>query len=319
MNATQELSKVNGINGLQNSEAGQSLQAQFPTDHDAMAAALVKTNKNLARIAPSKHLSGKRNSNFSWLAFVLTHKSDTMNIKQVGSELEGRQAALITNLYKFKEQKNENDRFRALAIEHKAHAKSLRKKAMKDLDEAEYLEAQADTFDTEAVIAADKAKESEELSVMAYAPVMACLKDIDLLTSAYTALEEKIRSENNGRMDEEIFEEEQELSYIKELLTQSMQDIRECGAIRKGAQRAIENIGIDPGWIQHELMSLLKHLKSYYGTEEACYTTEGVEGCGEKIVQKILGSHDLKLKRLKLEAIKVKTMMFIEESNDNRV
>jgi hypothetical protein len=83
------------------------------------------------------------------------------------------------------------------------------------------------------------------------------MKDVITLSALYDEL--KAPYEN---YTEEDFEREEAKSHLKRSLSQSLRDIRQSGRITKGEQEYLEQIGVNPGKIEADMLEYLQFEKT---------------------------------------------------------
>jgi hypothetical protein len=188
----------------------------------------------IAEVAPIVFQAWNRShSDMIWNAMNLDHETDTRNLREIGATLQRRRDALTEV--------------------HFAHQECLINAKIHD--------EQAEDFDIEGkgTLAAKErllAQKERAYAQMKHEAIMGATKDISSLKSSYDKVMARI-IEKHGHFDEEIFEVDEKEYWIKRLMIQAMRDVRECGSIRAGAQRDLEQLGIEP-------LEALKDIESYF-------------------------------------------------------
>jgi len=304
---------------------GNTIRSFYPVDRDVMTKALERTSHNLVRTSKRTKIFQRAHSNYGWRALVMTHEDDLQNIRQICAELDGRAHALIYNKFAIEDRILEAEELdaEADALDEKAELGKYAKRPAK----REWLRK---TSHRKRKMAAS----IREQTVMSYAPILGCLKDIDCLTNLYDELEKKILGDGK-KFDEETFEMREPVYWVKRLLYQSFRDIREKGRISKGEQQALEQVGIDPLYVSYELTTVFQLQKEYlerffaptienkpkeYTKEDGTVHREEVDGTTlmlddaiTKIAESLSGAHTKKLIRMGLANAEKPTMLYKEE------
>lgn len=170
----------------------------------------------------------RSHSDVAWNAMVLDEESDTRNLRQISAEIKRKRDALV----------EVNFTYRKNMLQAKIHESNAEKLSGLESD-MELLLAQ----------------EQRSKAQLTHEAIMGATKDIEALKSSYDKIHARI-IEKHGRMDEQIFEQEERGYWIRRAFKQSMQDVRERGNIGKGEQMLLEQIGIEP-------KEALKEIKGY--------------------------------------------------------
>jgi hypothetical protein len=115
------------------------------------------------------------------------------------------------------------------------------------------------------------------------------MKDCMVLDKLYGELKERISNFN-----EADYEKEESKNHLRRALLQSLRDVRMTGAITKGEQELMEQIGVNPTKLQ-------KLLRAYIASEET-QETWGVDGLYEfvyKLADELIDEH--KIDQLKMQ------------------
>ena len=97
--------------------------------------------------------------------------------------------------------------------------------------------------------------------------VNGCMKDILTLHDLYTQLKAQV-----GEINENDVEAEESKAHLQRSLVQSVRDVRERGAITKGEQEYLEQIGVNPGKVQ----TLIRNYVEAEQSDEADWSTDGL-------------------------------------------
>lgn len=189
---------------------------------------------SLKDVAPVLFQSWNRShSEVTWNAMNLDHETDTRNLREIGASMQRKRDALTEVHFAHQE----------CLINAKIHAENADK----------YDSEGNHTLATKERLLAQKEKAYAQ---MKHEAIMGATKDIASLKSSYDKIMIRV-VDKHGKFDEEIFESEEKEYWIRRLMIQAMRDVRECGVIRSGAQRDLENIGIEP-------LEALQDIRAYF-------------------------------------------------------
>ncbi len=272
----------------------------YPVNGADVSEALEKANANLAYVAEATFIFNRSHSNLAWSAHVLSHDSDTRNIRQISAELKRKRDALIEAKHEY--------------ISRKLKCAKLR-------EEATFCDANRPAEKAALIAESDK---WESFSVTMQEGIMGATKDVAHLTDAYRHFKQKIMDRHEGRFDEEIFEIEEREYWVKRLFRQSMRDIRERGSITKGEQEALEQSGFDPYIVEAYMKDYLNRRNNDIdGWKDSGKSTaefisgvdldEFIDQCGEKF--KLI--HDEHMVRKGLPAGVLTEHLYIEGSKND--
>lgn len=222
MSAGNQLSKLNG----------NALQEFYPVDMMRMESALEKAKENMALVKDTKEMFKFKNTRFMNDAFVISKRDDLRNMHQVCNQIEDRQTALIVNKFALEDGMLEADELEEKAGKWCNWFSPKKRKRLRA-----------------------KAKKMRDQASMSFGPVMGCIEELNYLTEIFRTLKAKIVAEH-GEFTEAVFEKMEQVYWIKELLHQAMYDIRKENVIGVGAQRSLEQIGLDPIWCQIQLKEI---------------------------------------------------------------
>ena len=181
----------------------------------------VDINKAVAQISEVSNLFkvwNRSHSDVMWQLMNLDHVSDTRNLRQIGAELGAKRTALVEAHFAGKE-----NLLQAQIYEEEAEKETGAKRELLLL----------------------KAIKEKAHYRMKQEAILGATKDINILKASYDKLMGDI-IKKYGKFDESVFEQEEKAYWIKRLYIQAMRDVRECGRIRGGGQRDLEQLGIDP-------------------------------------------------------------------------
>jgi hypothetical protein len=201
----------------------------FPVKSIELAPQVTKALAQLTEVQPLFKIWNRSHSDLAWNLMNLDHQGDARNLRQIGAELARKRNALVEANYVYKE----------------------------NLVNAEIYEEKA-----EKQIGANKAKslllaeKERAFAVMKHEAIQGCTKDINVLKSSYDKILAAI-IKKYGKFDEEVFETEEKEYWIKTFYILAMRDVRECRIIRTGAQRDLEQLGIDPNEALNEINNFL--------------------------------------------------------------
>jgi bisphosphoglycerate-dependent phosphoglycerate mutase len=190
----------------------------FPVDSTDLVPLVSNALVQLEQVQPLYTIWNRSNSDLAWNLINLSHRGDCRNLRQIGAELKQKRNALVEVNYAYKE--------------NILNAKILEEKAT----EQEGIERE------KTLLLAEKER---AFAVMKHEAIQGCTKDINVLKSSYDKIMKSIE-EKHGKFDEEIFEKEETSHWIQTFYENAMRDIRECGHIRAGSQRDLEQMGIEP-------------------------------------------------------------------------
>ena len=176
----------------------------------------------------------RSHSDVMWNLFNLDHESETRNLREIGASIKKRRDAMTECHFAYKENLIE-----AEIYEDKAEKEEdpLQKKKFAML-----------------------AQKERAYAAMKHESVLGATKDVAALKASYDKVMERI-VEKHGHFDESIFEEEEKEYFIRRLFIQAMRDVRECGQIRTGAQRDLEQMGIEPLEAHKDIMEYVVFVK----------------------------------------------------------
>lgn len=158
--------------------------------------------------------------------------SPMRRMRQVAAELQRKQQAMVEAKYK--------------VLKRKLEARMKREEA----------ESAPPEGLTQAMLILE-AEELEAMASMVEQPYIGAMREVVELGHLHDALEKQIRAKY-GRLDEEIFEQEEAHYWVRRGFAQSLRDMRQSGVIGAGNQELLEQIGLDPLVIQKILKEYLE-------------------------------------------------------------
>lgn len=128
--------------------------------------------------------------------------------------------------------------------------------------------------------------------------VEGAMKDVIILSELYNQL--KAQYEN---YTEEDFEREESRSHLKRSLVQCLRDVRQSGRITKGEQEYLEQIGVNPGKIYHDM---IRYLAEEERSED--YSVSGMYKFLDDMCDKLLDTLHVDKTRLQLQGLRPELM-----------
>jgi len=152
-----------------------------------------------------------------------------------------------------------------------------------------------DEVDTKIKLAQKKEQLAEGIII-----IEGAMKDVLALNELYEQLKSKVNS-----FSEEDFEKEETKNHLKRSLVQSIRDVRMTGAITKGEQEYLEQIGVNPSKVQN----LLRDYVAKESEQESWDVSELYEFV-DRLTNELTEVHKVDQKRMELQG-------FSHESNPN--
>lgn len=218
----------------------------YPIQADNVADRVDTALAKIAEMAPALTQTWNRShSDATWNLMNMDHETDTRNLREIGATIQKRRDALVEARY--------------------AHAENLADAEIHS-ENADRLELNGeDALARKERILSEKFK---AYALMKHEAIQGATKDISILKSNYDRIMARI-IEKHGKFDETVFESEEKEYWIRRLFVQAMRDVRECGAIRSGAQRDLEQLGIEP-------LDALNEIQAYLGKVRGQLANGGV-------------------------------------------
>ena len=160
-----------------------------------------------------------RSSNMLKCMTIGGEYTNLRRLRQVSAEMSSKKQALIEASYNVRSKKIE-----IKEIQQQLKTKSKGLKYAKNCLSIEKLESEIEQVET---------------------PFIGAMQEIASLAEMHDNLKEQIVKEY-GKFDEEVFELDEKVYWVRRGFAQSMRDVRECGVIKNGNQELLEQIGINP-------------------------------------------------------------------------
>jgi len=191
----------------------------YPATNGSVSSKVALAVTHLGEMLPSvANVWNRHHSDAQWNLLALDEYTETRNLCQLAAEIKAKRDALTEAHFTY--EKN--------LLKAKMHEKAAEK--LDGLDaEMEFLEATHERAHAQ----------------MAHEAVIGATKDIAILRSTYDKIMTRI-IEKHGKFDELVFELEEKEYWIKRIIVQSLQDVRQFGRITVGNQRELEHLGIEP-------------------------------------------------------------------------
>ena len=193
---------------------------------EKVSVALAQLGEMLPTVAKTWN---RHHSDVQWNVLALDEETETRNLRQLSAEIKRKRDALTEAHFDYE----------------------------KNMLQAKIYERDAESLeDLDAEMASLNASNERAKAQMKHEAVVGATKDIAILRSTYQKIMDRI-IEKHGKFDESIFELEEKEYWIKRIMIQSAQDVRQYGRITVGNQKELEHLGIEP-------MEALKEIDSYF-------------------------------------------------------
>lgn len=189
---------------------------------------------------------------WAWKNLNLTNQSDYRNIRQVAAELASKKRALSSAKWKFLE-----NEIKIMELEDQIR---IYEEAMKL--ELNNKFTQFDIMKKKLEILQIKEAMDESLIY-----IEGAMKDVLIINDTFAILSQKYE-----HFSEEDFEKEEAKSNLLRSLSQSLRDVRERGAITKGEQEYLEQIGVNPSKVQIDMIDFITKIESNEKTDYSITT-----------------------------------------------
>lgn len=229
----------------------------------------------LQNVGELQNIWNHSHSQWDWKHLNLHYHSPYKNMRQLSAEIARKKSAL--NEAKWRHIKAE------------VKVKKLEEKLTEP--NIEYW----DEVDTKIKLAQRKEQLAEGIII-----IEGAMKDVLALNQIYEELKSKVNS-----FSEVDFEKEETKNHLKRSLVQSIRDVRMTGAITKGEQEYLEQIGVNPSKVQN----LLRDYVSKESEQESWDVSELYEFV-DKLTNELTEVHKVDQKRMELQG-------FSHESNPN--
>lgn len=216
----------------------------------------------------TERIWNRAHSQWTWKHINLSYAAPFKNLRQVSAEVSAKREALESAKWTW-----------------------LKAQAQIKIKEQEILEEtniyKRDLLEIE--LAELKAQTASNIKY-----VEGAMKDVIILSELYNQL--KSQYEN---YTEEDFEREEAKSHLKRSLVQCLRDIRQLGRITKGEQEYLEQIGVNPGKIYHDMIN-------YLAEEERSndYSIVGMYKFLDDMCNKLIDTLQVDKTRLQLQGLK---------------
>lgn len=229
----------------------------------------------LQNVGELQNIWNHSHSQWDWKHLNLHYHSPYKNMRQISAEIARKKSAL--NEAKWRHIKAE---VKIKKLEEKLTDPNI-----------EYW----DEVDTKIKLAQKKEQLAEGIII-----IEGAMKDVLALNELYEQLKSKVNS-----FSEEDFEKEETKNHLKRSLVQSIRDVRMTGAITKGEQEYLEQIGVNPSKVQN----LLRDYVAKESEQESWDVSELYEFV-DRLTNELTEVHKVDQKRMELQG-------FSHESNPN--
>ena len=234
-----------------------------------------KVDVALQNVGELQNIWNHSHSQWDWKHLNLHYHSPYKNMRQLSAEIARKKSAL--NEAKWRHIKAE---VKVKKLEEKLTDPNI-----------EYW----DEVDTKIKLAQKKEQLAEGIII-----IEGAMKDVLALNELYEQLKSKVNS-----FSEEDFEKEETKNHLKRSLVQSIRDVRMTGAITKGEQEYLEQIGVNPSKVQN----LLRDYVAKESEQESWDVSELYEFV-DRLTNELTEVHKVDQKRMELQG-------FSHESNPN--
>lgn len=181
-----------------------------------------KADLALVEMEPLGKIWNHSHSQWAWRHLNLSSFSPIKNLRQISAEIEKKKAALNETKFKYYKKQIELEKIKRLLEE-----------TSDDLDRIKLQVRQAEIE--------HHLTESQRL-------IDGALKDVMTLYDLYNQIKKQ-----TGKITEADAEEVESIAHLQRSIQQCIRDIRYCGAITKGEQEYLEQIGVNPSKMQRIL------------------------------------------------------------------
>lgn len=203
-------------------------------------------------------------SQWDWKHITFSYGSDFRNMKQIEAEMSRKRSAL--NEAKWRQLKNE------------IKIRKLEEELEKPQDYWKEVELKV------------KLLELKEGMAEGTAYIEGAMKDVLAINELYEQLKSRI-----SNFDEVDFESEESKSHLKRSMMQCIRDVRQFGAITKGEQEYLEQIGVNPAKMQ----ILMRQFVEKESQSDSWDTTMLVEFVND-VVNDLIDNHKVDVVRMRL-------------------
>lgn len=216
------------------------------------------TEQAIAKCENVMTLWNRSHSNFLWKSVTIGDEySDIRRLRQVGAEMQSKKTALLEAKYNY------------LKMMKEMEIKQVKADGMEEGPEKDLI-----LLEIEETMAKAELVEN---------PLQGAIADVKELAEIHDSLLVSVEA-TYGELNNEVFEKDEAKYWIKRSLSQSLRDVRQHGAITKGEQELLEQIGLDPYII---LKMLLEFLQNYPDTNDvsSVYLETFLEDSAERFFQ----------------------------------
>jgi hypothetical protein len=220
----------------------------------------------LKNVGELQNIWNRSHTQWMWKHINFSYHSPHKNMRQISAELSKKKGAL-----------NEA-KWRHIRKEAKI------RKIQEELENTENLDYWRE------VDLKIKLAEYQEGAVDGMTYIEGAMKDVLALQEIYEDLKDKV----SGFSEHDI-EKEESISHLKRSIVQCVRDVRQSGKITKGEQEYMEQIGVNPGKMQHILQQYVKNevAQDSWGSEGLF---EFVDGLADELINK----HKVDITRMEL-------------------
>jgi hypothetical protein len=179
-----------------------------------------KADLALVEMEPLAKIWNHSHSQWAWRHLNLSSFSPIKNLRQISAEIEKKKAALNETKYKYYKKQIALEKIKKLIEE-------------SPIDDLDRIQLQVRQGEIEHHLT-----ESQRM-------IDGALKDVMTLYDLYNQIKKK-----TGDITEADAEEVESISHLQRSIQQCIRDIRYCGAITKGEQEYLEQIGVNPSKMQ---------------------------------------------------------------------
>lgn len=240
-------------------------QSLFPVNSCDLAPQVSRSLAQLSEVQPLFQIWNRSHSDLMWNLMNLEHQSESRNLRQIGAELARKRNALVEVNFAYKEN----------ILNAEIHEEEATKLTGAKRDRAILL-----------------AEKERAFAIMKHESIQGCTKDINVLKSSYDKIMASVIAKY-GKFDESIFELEEKAYWVRRFYIQAMRDVRECRSIRGGAQRDLEQLGIDPSEALHDINYFLAYIAGALSKGQSVGT-----GVQEDFLSQMVAKHLPKIEKL---------------------
>ncbi len=273
--ASHQSTHLSEVFSAENLPSVKSFGGKTFSENAALAEAAILNCTETERIWNRSH------SQWTWRHINLSYAAPMKNLRQVSAEVSSKREAL------------EEAKWNYLKTQAKIEIKKAQVKKEKDPNKLRLLEIEL--------------AQMIQSSAAGMKYVEGAMKDVITLSELYSQLKAPYEG-----YTEEDFEKEEAKSHLKRSLVQCLRDIRQSGRITKGEQEYLEQIGVNPGKIFHDMMRYLAHEES-----NADYTVTSMYEFLDQMCDKLLDQLHVDDVRMSLQGLDggiLKEALFKNES-----